>query len=293
MVENPDLQITDSDPGEAKVSLSSVLESSVPECSETQDQSTEAPSEMASGRQAQAGNHSAEKKSRFAGLKKNAKELLELLGTTLLLLVLIRFFLAEARYIPSSSMEPTLKKNDRLLVEKLSGWLWRPIERGDILIFYPPPVQLGGKDISHSLMHELGRLTGLPFFPTDIAYIKRVVGLPGEQIRVKKGEGVYINEQLLPEPYLKEGPSYDLECLADIGGRNAEGEYIKPYGDSQEPILVPAGKLFVLGDNRNNSADSHVWGFVEQKRVIGKGFLLFYRPLGPESKQTFQNIEEE
>ena len=207
------------------------------------------------------------------------RETVELVLSTLVLLVIIRGSLAEARYIPSSSMEPTLQVNDRLLVEKVSGWMMRPIERGDILVFYPPPIQLGGKDISYSPLYILGRLTGLPCFPTDIAYIKRVIGLPGEQIRVERGVGVFINDQFLPETYVKERPNYDLRVLGDICGFNAVGKFIKPYGDSSEPILVPPGKLLMMGDNRNNSEDGHVFGFVDQKRVIGKSFLLFWRLL--------------
>lgn len=211
------------------------------------------------------------------------RETIELVLFTLFLLVIIRMFLAEARYIPSSSMEPTLQINDRLLVEKASGWMMRPIERGEILVFYPPPIELGGQDISYSPLNVLGRLTGLPLFPVDTAYIKRVIGLPGEQVRVERGVGVFINDQFLPEPYLKERPNYDLKVLGDICGRNAVGQFIKPFGDSNEPILVPPGKLLLMGDNRNNSEDGHVFGFVDQKRVIGKSCLLFFRLLPGEA----------
>lgn len=207
------------------------------------------------------------------------RELVELCLSVLFMLIVIRGVLAESRYIPSSSMEPSLKINDRLLVEKVSGWTMRPIQRGDILVFYPPPVELGGKDISYSPLNILGRLTGLPVFPVDTAYIKRVIGLPGEQIRIQKGVGVFVNDQFLPEPYVKERAAYDVNVLGDLCGYNAKGEFIKPYGDSSEPILVPAGQLFMMGDNRNHSADSHVWGFLDQKRVVGKSFLLFFRQL--------------
>ena len=225
-----------------------------------------------------------------AGAKGFIREVLEIVVVTLVLLIAIRGILAEARFIPSSSMEPTLQINDRLLVEKVSGWSGRPIERGDILVFYPPPIELGGVDIKYDPLHILGRLTGLPFLPIDTAYIKRVIGLPGDQVEVRKGLGVLINGQLLPENYTKEAPNYDLKILADIGGRNAVGEIIRPYEDSSEPILVPPGKLFMMGDNRNNSADSHVWGFVDKKRVIGKGFLLFWRYFAGETYKTSKDL---
>ncbi|MBY0545976.1 MAG: signal peptidase I [Candidatus Obscuribacterales bacterium] len=208
------------------------------------------------------------------------KDTIELVVVTLGLLILIRWGLAEARYIPSSSMEPTLQINDRILVEKVSGHLGAPISRGDILVFYPPPTQMpGGKDLSNDPLTVFGRLTGLPLLPNEPAYIKRVIGLPLDRIRVRKGLGVFVNDVLLPEAdYMKEAPSYDLNVLGDIGGRTENG-FIKPYGDRNEEIVVPAGHLFMMGDNRNNSADSHVWGFLDQKRVIGKAWLLFWRHL--------------
>lgn len=208
------------------------------------------------------------------------KDFVELVVVTVVLLIVIRWGLAEARYIPSSSMEPTLQINDRILVEKVSGHLGAPIARGDILVFYPPASQMpGGKDLSNDPLTVFGRLTGLPFFPTEPAYIKRVIGLPLDRIKIKKGVGVFVNDVLLPETeYIKEVPNYDLNVLGDIGGRT-ESAFIKPYGDKNEEIVVPTGYLFMMGDNRNNSADSHVWGFLDQKRVIGRAWLLFWRHL--------------
>lgn len=221
------------------------------------------------------------------------KDIVELVVVTLVMLIAIRWGLAEARYIPSSSMEPTLQINDRILVEKVSGHLGSPIQRGDVLVFYPPPSQMGGKDLSNDPLTVFGRLTGLPLLPNEPAYIKRVIGLPLDRIRVKKGVGVYINDELLPEAeYIKERPNYDLNVLGDIGGRT-ESAFIKPYGDKNEEIVVPAGHLFMMGDNRNNSADSHVWGFLDQKRVIGKAWLLFWRQLQqPEYHHSFEPTRE-
>lgn len=221
------------------------------------------------------------------------KEAIELVVVTLILLIAIRWCIAEARYIPSGSMEPTLQINDRLIVEKISGHLGKKIERGDILVFYPPPVEMGGEDLKNDPLHVLGRLTGLPFFPNEPAFIKRVIGLPGDMIRVQAGQGVYVNGQLLDESaYIKELPAYSLSVLGDIKGRNAMGMYIQPCADKaaqNDPIIVPAGKLFMMGDNRNNSEDSHVWGFLDQKRVIGRAFLLIWRRLeAPRYPQSLQ-----
>jgi signal peptidase I len=214
------------------------------------------------------------------GLVQLLREGIELVVVTLVLLIVIRWAIAEARYIPSSSMEPTLQINDRLLVEKWSGHLGKPIKRGDILVFYPPPLEMGGKDLSNDPLTVLGRLTGLPFLPNEPAFIKRCIGLPGDHIKVQKGVGVFINGELLDESlYTKERPNYDLNVLADIGGRASTGFGIRPYEDVKDPIVVPAGHLFMMGDNRNNSEDSHVWGFLDQKRVIGRACLLFWRRL--------------
>jgi signal peptidase I len=213
------------------------------------------------------------------------KEAIELVVVTLLLLVLIRWGVAEARYIPSSSMEPTLQINDRLIVEKISGHLGKKIERGDILVFYPPPIEMSGKDLSNDILHLAGRYTGLPFFPNEPAFIKRVIGLPGDMIRIQAGQGVFINNQLLDESaYIKEVPNYSLNVLGDIRGRNMDMRSIQYETDPKhmnDPIMVPAGHLFMMGDNRNNSEDGHVWGFLDQKRVIGRAFLLIWRKLDP------------
>ena len=176
---------------------------------------------------------------------------------------------------------------DRLLVEKISGWLQQPLHRGDIIVFYPPKAEMpDGKDLSYDPLHVLGRLTGLPIFPYENAWIKRVIGLPGDKIRVQKGIGVYINDQLLDEPYIKDHPAYDLNTMGDIGLRNFHGIDIRPFSDDNvagNPIIVPKGCLFVMGDNRNNSEDSHVWGFLPQNRVIGRACLMFWRWFQPPS----------
>jgi signal peptidase I len=211
------------------------------------------------------------------------KEAVELVVVTLALLIAIRWGIAEARYIPSSSMEPTLQINDRLIVEKISGHLGKKIERGDILVFYPPKEEMGGQDLSNDPLHIMGRLTGLPCFPNDPAFIKRVIGIPGDQIRVQAGQGVYINQQLLDESaYVKEPPAYNLTVMGDIRGANAQHQLIMAEADPKkqmDPIIVPAGHLFMMGDNRNNSEDSHVWGFLDQRRVIGRAYLLIWRRL--------------
>ncbi|HEY9906370.1 MAG TPA: signal peptidase I [Thermosynechococcaceae cyanobacterium] len=143
----------------------------------------------------------------------------------------IRTFVAEARYIPSGSMQPTLEIDDRLIIDKL-GYRFKSPQRGDIVVFSPTQ-----------------KLEELKY---QDAFIKRVIGLPGEKVEVKNRR-VYINDQPLSENYTKEAPQYD-------------------YG----PQVVPQDQYLVLGDNRNNSYDSHYWGFVPREKIIGRAVVRFW-----------------
>jgi signal peptidase I len=163
----------------------------------------------------------------------------------------IRTFVAEARYIPSSSMEPTLEINDRLIIEKVSYRFQDP-DRGDVVVFSPTQAlkEQNFKD----------------------AFIKRVIGLPGDKVIVKNGQ-VYVNDKPIQEKYIAQPPDYD-------------------FG----PVVVPEDSYLVLGDNRNNSYDSHYWGYVPRQNLIGKAFVRFWpinrmgpldeQPLYPETVDT-------
>ncbi|HMO20575.1 MAG TPA: signal peptidase I, partial [Candidatus Melainabacteria bacterium] len=180
------------------------------------------------------------------------------------LCIFLKGTVAEARFIPSGSMKPTLMIDDRILVQKVTRYIGDGFKRGDIVVFYPPSVETEVYEDS-----ILGRF--IPFFPENPpAFVKRVIGLPGDQIIIRRGAGVYVNGELLDEPYVKEPANYDRYNLESISGVNARGNFIRPYQGNAAPIVVPEGKLFVLGDNRNASADSHVWGFADQSRVVGK-----------------------
>ncbi len=221
-------------------------------------------------------NKTGQKNSFKQNLNFIVKEIVELVVVTLILLIIVRQGFIEARYIPSESMVPTLKINDRLIVEKVSKNLRLlrfklPITRKDIIVFYPPPDGNRGKDLHYDPLSVFARWTGLPFLPQDDAYIKRVIGLPGEVIEIKSGEGVYVNGELLIEPFTKEPPNYDCTDLSHI-------EVYRRQGKSGK-IIVPKGHLFVMGDNRNRSQDSHVWGFLDEKRVIGRAAVIIWRPL--------------
>jgi len=201
-------------------------------------------------------------------------EVVQTLLMAFVIFLVVKAFIAEARFIPSSSMEPTLNIDDRILVEKLtSRFFGRQVERGDIIVFFPPEIETGIPD--NPLLQSVG---GLPFIQEGPpVFVKRVVGLPGDTITVKKDVGVFINGKLLEEKYTAEPASYDLETLGDIGGTSSTHQIIQPYGESGAPIVVPDGQLFMMGDNRNHSADSHVWGFLDQKRIVGRSCAVFWQ----------------
>lgn len=209
-------------------------------------------------------------------IKAFIKETIELIVITLVLLIIIRQGFIEARYIPSESMVPTLRVNDRLIVEKVTKNLRLigfnlPISRGDILVFYPPPEGNRGKDLRYDPLSIFARWTGLPFLPQDDAYIKRVIGLPGDVIEIRKNEGVYINGKYLIEPYANEPPHYNCTDLKDI-------EVYRRQAKSGK-IIVPKGHIFLMGDNRNRSQDSHVWGFLDGRRIVGRAAVIVWRRL--------------
>ena len=179
----------------------------------------------------------------------------------LVLLVIVRTTIGEFRYIPSESMLPTLKIGDKLFVEKISRLFRKEYQRGDIIIFFPPAsASEGHESISKDPISLLIRLTGLPFLPQPEAYIKRLIGLPGDKVEIIKGDGIYINDKKLLEPYHEGSP-----------------EFIAAY--SYGAVTVPANNYLVFGDNRNFSYDSHYWGFLPKDRIIGRAAFLIYRSL--------------
>ena len=147
--------------------------------------------------------------------------------TVLLALVLflaINALSARVR-VENVSMKPTLQPGQFLLVNRVSYKLGSP-QIGDIIVFHAPGV-------------------------SGIDYIKRVIGLPGDEVHVENGS-VFVNNHPLYEPYISETPYYS-------------GSW-----------TVPDGNYFVLGDNRNNSSDSHLWGFVPAEDIVGRALLIYW-----------------
>jgi signal peptidase I len=150
--------------------------------------------------------------------------------------LVIRPFCAQAFYIPSRSMTPTLQVNDRLIVNKLTYRFGLP-KRNDVVVFRAPL-----------------KATGDPDEGDEKDFVKRVIGLPGDTIEVHGG-ATYVNGEPLKEVSISEAPDYELA-----------------------PFVVPRGKIFVLGDNRNHSNDSHRWGALDRDHLIGKAVFIFWPP---------------
>lgn len=161
----------------------------------------------------------------------------------LLTLALVNSGHVHARMVPSASMAPTFLPGDRMLV--IGRDPQRPMARGEIVVFKPPFASFPGEGPDFGWLGAAGTTT----------YVKRVVGLPGERVVVKKGLGVFVDGVKLAEPYAAQAPRYD-------------------WG----PQTVPAGKVFVLGDNRNDSFDSHYWGFLPQENVVGRPGAVIWPP---------------
>lgn len=158
--------------------------------------------------------------------------------------LLIKTFAVQAFYIPSASMQPTLQRNDRVLVNKLSYDFGSP-QIGNIIVFRRPPADTDAQD-------------------DDL--IKRVVALGGNVIRVQNC-GVYVNGKAINQSYL---PS---------GWWNANSPFCTTWPSTSplpNPYRVPKGDVFVMGDNRGNSYDSRYWGPLPESYIVGRAFVRMW-----------------
>lgn len=187
----------------------------------------------------------------------------------LLVVFLLRSFLFEPFRIPSGSLEPTLLMGDFILVNKFDYGVRLPVahkiikagsepQRGDIIVFRWPP-------------------------NPSYDFIKRVIGVPGDKISYINKE-LYINGNKIPQSFLAKVTHYDdggepvqaVENQEDLLGVTHR-IYLDPArsGRDYKDIVVPAGMYFVMGDNRDDSADSRFWGFVSNKDIVGKAVLIW------------------
>ncbi len=194
------------------------------------------------------------------------KEMIDLVLVVLVSFILVKEGFGELRLIPSESMVPMLQIEDRVLIEKVTRWsvpfIHRNYQRGDVLVFYPPMTTL--EQDPWSIFLRVTGISGVLYTKEDnidLAYIKRLIALPGDTLEVVPFEGVYINGHLLDEPYVKE-----------IAQTCTREQPIPVCG----PIVVPEGKYFMMGDNRGSSADSRYWGYEPQDRVVGRAVMRIF-----------------
>ena len=169
--------------------------------------------------------------------------------------VLVRAFVVQAYYIPSASMVPQLRVNDRVVVSRLSYDLHAP-HRGDIVVFPAPPGEAPPtphRGLASRLIHDVG--TGLGLTTDQTVLIKRIIGLPGDTVQGQGGH-VYIDGRQLIEPYLP------------------KGTMTSTFG----PYKIPKGMVWVMGDNRTNSSDSRVFGPIPEKTIVGRAVWKIWPP---------------
>jgi signal peptidase I len=193
-----------------------------------------------------------------------------------MVVLLIRVFVAQAYNIPSGSMKPTLLVGDFILVNKLVYRFSEP-KRGDIVVFKYP-------------------------IDPNIDFIKRIVALPGEEVEVRNNQ-VFINGKPLPlievgrgeengvrkviyEEVLPEGIKHKVQFYEDFPFSKRD------FG----PVVVPPNHYFVMGDNRDNSEDSRYWGFLPRENIVGKAFVIYFSgdvpPLQTTDVSLFTGIKQ-
>ncbi len=143
--------------------------------------------------------------------------------------------------------------NDRFIAEKVSYRFRNPIA-GEIVIFSAP--------------EALQKMAG---YGSDQVLIKRIIGLPGDRIAIHKLT-VLVNGVALTEPYIKAAPNYDCPGMS-----SEDSSFCQSLAPTNpDSFEVPPEMYFVMGDNRNNSADSHVWGFLPKRNIIGRAIVRFF-----------------
>ena len=211
------------------------------------------------------------KKKKHRGFLGYLAELPILILLAFVIAIVIKTFLLQAFYIPSGSMIPTLHVGDRVLVEKVTYHLHGPA-RGDVVVFANdvfgtrPPDVPWYDDAKNFVRELLGLPTG-----TEEDYIKRVVAVGGDTVRyVGSPRHLIVNGQRVDEPYINNGK--DLSSQTITSG-DCERLQMEAEGDA---CVVPAGDVFVMGDNRGNSQDSRYLGPIDQDKIVGKAFVIIW-----------------
>ncbi len=193
-------------------------------------------------------HHPIEKHKNRGRSKSMLREYAEAIIIAVLLAVFIRTFVVQAFKIPSGSMKVTLLVGDHILVNKFT---------------YGVKVPMTDKQILHFSDPKRGDIVVFRY-PVDPAkdFIKRVIGLPGDSVRIVDKQ-VYVNDELLEEPYIQH--TDDRILPASVSPR-----------DNMDTIVVPENSLFVMGDNRDESYDSRFWDFVELNEIKGRAFIIYW-----------------
>lgn len=211
--------------------------------------------------------------SSFEAFKKWLREWAETLVFAFVMALIIRAFLIQVFWIPSGSMEPTLNIGDRIIVNKLSYGIQNPLfesfKEKKFLYIIPNPIY-GKHVLTSNLQYFINFNRGPKRFDMVVFkmydfdgnrkdLIKRVIGMPGEKIELKKGI-VFINGKELKEEHKMFSNYYDPKLMPATFG----------------PVQIPTDSYFVMGDNRPNSADSRYWGFLPKTNLIGPAFLRIW-----------------
>lgn len=178
--------------------------------------------------------------------KSTLREYIEAFAIAILLALFIRTFVVQAFKIPSGSMLPTLQIGDHLLVSKFIYGIKMPFSGATIV----PIGSLERYDVV-VFKYPMNR---------SVDYIKRVIGLPGDTVEID-------NKQVIIDGKAIEDPHAHFTSPTILPGSPR---------DNLSPVIVPENKVFVMGDNRDNSHDSRFWGFVDQKDILGKAFIIYW-----------------
>lgn len=195
---------------------------------------------------------SAKKSHRSETTPEKIWEYVKAIGTALILALIIRTFVIQAFKIPSGSMIPTLLIGDHLLVNKMVYGTPVDIPFTNVTLFHMPGLRTP----------EKGEIIVFKY-PEDPTrdFIKRVVAVGGDTVQ-EINKKIYVNGKLVEEPYTQHTDTINMGQL-------------EPR-DNFGPYLVPKGKLFVMGDNRDQSYDSRFWGYVDVKQVLGKAMIIYW-----------------
>jgi signal peptidase I len=199
-------------------------------------------------------------------------ELPFLILIALVIAVVVKTFLVQAFYIPSGSMIPTLRIGDRVVVEKI-GYLIGDPRPGDVVVFerdvFGDPVDLPWTGDVGNFVREL---LGLPTGRAE-DYIKRVVAVGGDTIRyVGRPRRLIVNGEVVAQPYINHGRDRFSSTISDRDCDRLKMQVV------ENACRVPAGKVFVMGDNRPNSEDSRALGPVDEGKIVGRAFAVLWPP---------------